>query len=128
MVLRKVANKISYTSAVEPAVKDYWAIFQLYGKVFDTVPTWEELEHIPWADPAKDLRKRPWVSKDLPFNSIFSCESSMFYFKKRKYSVIGQNLTDIPQVPKNYNDTPSILFSVNTDYHNPDSYFLAAIL
>lgn len=127
VILRKVADRISYTSAVEPAVKDHWAIFQLYGKVFDTIPSMEELDHIPWADPAKDLRKRPWCNKDLPVNGIFSCESSMFYFRKRKYSVIGQNLSDIPQVSKNYNDTPSIFFGVNTDYHNPDSYFLDAI-
>lgn len=127
VVLRKVTNQISYTSAVEPAVKDHWAIFQLYRKVFDTIPSVEELAHIPWADPAKDLRKRTWVNKDLPVNGIFSCESSMFYFRKRKYSVIGQNLTDIPQVSKNYNDTPSIFFGVSNDYHNPDSYFLDAI-
>jgi len=128
VVLRKVADEISYASAVEPAVKDHWAVFQLYRKVFDTIPTPEELSCVPWADPAKDLRKWPLVSKDLPVNGIFSCESSMFYFRKRKYSVIGQNLTDIPQVSKNYNDTPSIFFGVNTDYHNPDSYFLDAIL
>jgi len=128
VVLRKVADQISYTSAVEPAVKDHWAVFQLYGKVFDTIPALEELDCVLWADPAKDLRNRPWVSKDLPVNGIFSCESSMFYFRKRKYSVIGQNLTDIPQVSKNYNDTPSIFFGVNTDYRNPDSYFLDAIL
>lgn len=128
VVLRKVADKISYTSAVEPAVKDYWAVFQLYRKIFDTLPALEELDFVPWADPAKDLRKRPWVSKDLPVNGIFSCESSMFYFRKRKYSVIGQNLNDIPKISKNYNDTPSIFFGVNTDYHNPDSYFLDAIL
>lgn len=128
VVLRKVADKISYTSVVEPAVKDHWAVFQLYGKIFDAIPAVDELDRVPWADPAKDLRNRPWVSKDLPANGIFLCESSMFYFKKRKYSVIGQDLTDIPQVSKNNNDTPSIYFGVNTDYHNPDSYFLDAIV
>lgn len=127
VVLRKVADQISYTSAVEPAVKDHWAVFQLYGKVFDTIPAAEELAHIPWADPAKDLRKRSWVRKDLPVNGIFVCESSMFYFRKRKYSVIGQNLNDIPQVSRDFNETPHIFLGVNNDYHNPDSYFLDAI-
>ena len=108
VVLRKVTDHISYTSAVEPAVSDHWAIFQLYGKVFDTVPAMEELAGIPWADPAKEKRRHFWVSQDLPVNGIFCCESSMFYFRKRKYVLIGQNRTDLPQVSQDYNATPHI--------------------
>lgn len=126
VVLRKVSDHISYASRIEPCVKDHWAIFQLYGKVFDTIPTAEKLDGTPWADTAKDLRKIPWMSQ-LPVNGLFRCESSMFYFRKRKYSVIGQNMTDIPQVSEDYNETPDIFFGVNNNYHNPDSYFLDAI-
>ena len=57
VVLRKVTDKVSYASAIEPRVKDHWAVFQLYGKVFDTCPTLEQLYGIPWADTAKNKHR-----------------------------------------------------------------------
>ncbi|MBQ6718143.1 MAG: hypothetical protein IJN22_04520, partial [Clostridia bacterium] len=77
VVLRKVCDDISYTSCVEPNVRDIWIRFQLYKKVFDSIPTMDQLEQIPWANTENT-------------NGSFICESSMFYFKKRNYTVIGK--------------------------------------
>lgn len=127
VVLRKVADRISYTSAIEPAVKDHWAVFQLYGKVFDTCPTAAELEGIPWADPAKKHRNRPWFKKILPVNGVFWCESSMYYFRKRNYAIIGNNPKRIPIVSKNFNDIPSLFLGIDNAFKNTDTDILRAI-
>lgn len=128
VVMRKVANHISYVSSVEPYVKDYWAVFQLYGKVFDAIPTMKELESTPWADPIKKRRNSPYVSKDLPANGLFICESSMFYFKKRKFNIIGHNLDNLPTIPQGPNDIPSIFLGINHIAGNTDTDFLTIML
>lgn len=128
VVLRKVSDRISYTSRIEPRVSDHWAIFQLYGKVFDYCPSAEDLVNIPWADPYKERRNSPWFNQSVPINGLFLCESSMFYFRKRKYSVIGKNHKDIPCVSKNWNDTPSLFLGINHTGGNSDTDILMAIL
>lgn len=128
VVLRKVADHISYVSSIEPCVKDHWAIFQLYGQVFETVPTIEELKRIPWADPYKHLRNSRFFNQSVPVNGLFFCESSMFYFKKRKYVVIGKDMTDIPCVSTNYNDTPSLFLGINHIVGNTDTDILNALI
>lgn len=128
VVLRKVSDRISYSSRIEPRVSDHWAIFQLYGKVFDSCPTVDDLVSVPWADPAKKLRNSPWFNQELPINGVFFCESSMYYFRKRKYSIIGKNLDDIPIVSKKHNDTPSIFLGINHAARNSDTDLLTAIL
>ena len=127
VVMRKVTDRISYTSQIEPAVKDYWAIFQFYSKVFDVVPTLEQLENVTWADPYKKYRNRSWFNQSVPVNGLFVCESSMFYFKKRKYVIIGKNTADIPNVSDNFNDTPSLFLGINHTARNTDTDFLNAI-
>ena len=128
VAMRKVADKISYTSSIEPRVKDYWAVFQLYGKVFETVPTMEELESTPWADPLKKNRNSHYVTKNLPINGLFFCESSMFYFKKRKFNIIGHNLRNLPTIPQGPNDIPSIFLGINHIAGNTDTDLLTIIL
>lgn len=113
VVLRKVTDHISYTSSVEPNVKDIWAVFQLYKKIFDVCPTEEQLRNVPWADTDDS-------------NGEFICESSMFYFKTRNYSVIGNNIIGID--PDAYSGNSHIFFSVNKPWYNADSLILDAIL
>lgn len=128
VVLRKVGDSISYVSRIEPSVKDHWAVFQLYGKVFDHCPAPEELEGVRWADPARRQRKSHWFNKLLPVNGIFFCESSMFYFKKRKYAIIGNNRKKLPIISKNFNDTPGLFLGINHTGGNTDTDILTAIL
>lgn len=128
LVLRKVTDLISYTSVIEPRVNDYWAVFQLYGKVFDRIPTAEELESTPWADPIKRRRSSPYVSRDLPVSGLFFCESSMYYFRKRKYRIIGKDLRNFPPIPEGPNDIPGLFLGINHIAGNSDTNFLHAIL
>ena len=119
VVLRKVTDHVSYTSAVEPRVKDHWAVFQLYGKIFDGCPTKEELDNVPWADTAKD---EPTFCDEK--NGTFICESSMFYFRKRKYSIIGKNMCDLPY---DYHGNVHIFLGSNFVHTNADTSLLKRI-
>ena len=112
VVLRKVCDDISYVSSVEPNVKDIWVRFQLYKEVFDSLPTAEQLEQIPWANTENT-------------NGSFICESSMFYFKKRNYSVIGKNEKDL-EFP--FNNVINVYsFGMNKPWYNADTQILNAI-
>lgn len=92
VVLRKTFDDVSYTSRVEPNVKDIWAVFQLYGKVFDKVPTMEELKSVKWAEGKKYKKgeKASPFAEPNPIQGAFFCESSMVYFKRRNYEIIGK--------------------------------------
>ena len=126
VVYRKVGDEINCLSAIVPDIKEYWAIFQLYGAIFDTCPTAEDLKGIPWADPVKGHRKSRWAhTVDPEINGTFICESSLFYFKKRKYVVIGNDLTDFPT---KCNEHAYIFMGVNSPYANTDTDILNIIL
>lgn len=112
VVIRKVCDDISYTSYVEPNVRDIWVRFQLYKRVFDTCPTAEQLSNIPWA-------------KAENTNGSFICESSMFYFKKRNYTVIGKNEIDLDFAFNNIINVYS--FGINKPWYNADTQILNAI-
>ena len=109
VVLRKVCDDISYTSCVEPNVRDIWVRFQLYKKVFDTCPTAQQLINIPWA-------------KTENTNGSFICESSMFHFKKRNYSIIGKNEDDLEFTFNNVINVYS--FGINKPWYNADTQIL----
>lgn len=112
VVLRKVCDNISYTSCVEPNVRDIWIRFQLYKKVFDSLPAVDQLKQIPWANTENT-------------NGSFICESSMFYFKKRNYSVIGKNEKDL-EFP--FNNVINVYsFGINKPWCNVDTDILNAI-
>ncbi len=112
VVLRKVCDDISYISSVEPNVKDIWTRLQLYKKVFDSLPATEQLKQIPWANTENT-------------NGSFICESSMFYFKKRNYTVIGNNTDDLDFAFNNVINVYS--FGINKPWYNADTKILNAI-
>lgn len=112
IVLRKAYDQISYTSCIEPNVKDIWACFQLYKQVFDICPTMEQLKDIPWAN-----TKNP--------NGSFTCESSIFYFKKRNYVLLGKNKNDLDLDFNGYIN--GYFFGINKPWYNVDTQILNAI-
>ena len=69
--------------------------------------------------------KEAWIHKGNRISSLFTCESSMFYFKQRNDKVIcnrKEGLSDI--------DTTSlspIFWRVNQPWSNPDSQIVAAM-
>lgn len=128
VVLRKVTDHISYTSSVEPSVKDHWAIFQLYGKIFDHCPSADELIGVPWADPYKKWRRYPCCDQNVPRNGLFLCEGSMYYFRKRKYVLIGKDRSDVPCMPDGRGDTTMLILGCNHSGGNSDTDLIYAIV
>ncbi len=117
VVLRKVANDITSPSSIVPEVKDYWAVFQIYQKLFDHCPNPNELEGVPFS---------PVTSGIYPsVDGTFICESSMLHFKRRKSVVIGRNLNRIPQ---QYNRGSFLFIGINSPYANSDIDLLNAVL
>jgi len=121
VVLRKVTDQISYRSGVEPKVRDLWAVFQLYGKIFNDCPTMEEIKGIPLANTAKHMQSSDICAEA---KGTFVCESSMFYFKKRKYQLIGKDLNGMPEMYYRYN---FLFFAINKPWYNVDAKLLDAI-
>ncbi len=103
----------SWSSSIVPEVKDYWAYFRLFDGVYDTVPQGICIHDL-----------KPARIHDGGMFSCFTCESNLFYFKRRKYQVIG-NASN-----KTFSEEKSnahIFFGINRPWTNPDSAFLAAM-
>lgn len=113
IVLRKAGDKVNQYSSIEPQLKDYWAIFQLYNAIFDECPTAEQLENISFV-PTQD-------------NSIFTSESSLFHLKKRNYRIIGNNQDNLPDC-HNSNGLSFVFWGISTQWGNPEHDILTAIL
>ncbi len=127
VVMRKVADHISYASQAEPTVRDIWPVFQLYGKAFAHCPTMEELHGVPWADPSWKDREGycpSYPDGDIPYDGAFYCEGSMFYFRRRGHRVLGRDLENLPE--KRY-VTASIFLTSNYGRTNCETEFLNAI-
>ena len=78
-VLMQLVNcYASWTSCIVPEVKDYWACFRLFDGIYDTVPNDVDLLSL----------KDALIHQGQKISSIFTCESNMFYFKRRNYKVM----------------------------------------
>lgn len=113
IVLRKVGDKVNQYSYIEPQLKDHWAVFQLYNKIFEKCPTKAELENIPFV-PTRD-------------GSTFTSESSLFHLKKRNFCVIGNDPHNLPEVT-NRNGLSFVFWGISTQWGNPELDILTAIL
>ena len=124
VVVRKVTDTVSYTSRVEPNVKDIWPIFELYGKIFDDCPTAADLKGVPIANAAVLPCENAFGVKRSRYRGTFLCEGSLFYFRKRKFVHLGNN---VRKLPRGYNNV-SIFLGYNTARGNADSKLLEAIM
>lgn len=115
ILIQKVCSQASWQSSIVPEIKDYWAVFRLFDGVYDDVP-----ENVN----ADNLKEARIISQNKIY-SAFCCESSMFYFKRRKYQVIGHRRTD----SKEYDSAAytHIFLSVSNTHWDPDSLFLASM-
>lgn len=115
VVVRKLYDDISYRSHIAPEVADHWAVFQLYSKIYDHIPDLSELKGIKWANTGENFGK-------------FICESSLSYFKKRKYCIIGKDYKNITiySIKKRLNTY--IFFSINKPHYNADTLIINAII
>ena len=115
VVVRKIEDHISYRSAIVPEVADHWIVFQLYSKMFEELPDVSALNNINWANTGDAM-------------GTFVCESSLFYFKKRNYQVIGNNTNEVDIAVEKYRGNNFIFFSINMAHYNADTLLINAIV
>lgn len=115
-VLMQLVNcYASWTSSIVPEVKDYWACFRLFDGIYDTVPSDVDLPSL----------KDALIHQGQKISSIFTCESNMFYFKRRNYKVICNRKDLLSCLDTNSNN--SIFWGINKPWSNPDSQIVAAM-
>ena len=105
----------SWESRTAPDVKDYWARFRLFDGIYDTVPNDVDLLSL----------KDALIHQGQRISSIFTCESNMFYFKRRNYKVICNRKDLLSGLDTNSNN--SIFWGINKPWSNPDSQIVAAM-
>ena len=114
VLLQLIGCEASWTSALDPEVKDYWAVFRLFEGLYDTPPCEIDVEQLKLAS--------------LPYGSLLTpylcCESSMFHFKRRKYQLLG-NATAGPM--PDVNDQAPLTLGIDRPWLNTDSELLAAM-
>lgn len=105
----------SWSSSIVPEVKDYWANFRLFDGIYDTVPEVIDFSEL----------KEAKIFEDGMLTSAFSCESSLFYFKRRNYKVVC-NRKDLI---KDYriDEICNIYWGINRSWKNPDSVMIASM-
>ena len=107
VVVQKIKSKISYVSSIVPEVCDRWAVFRMFDGIYDST------EGI-------DIRKL----NEISFNSCpcFYTDSSMFYFKKRNYQIIGKG--PVPAIVPD-NPVTGLYFGISHASYDPDSDIIA---
>ncbi len=113
VAIRKIANHVSYVSSIEPAVSDIWPVFQLYDKVFDEVPQFEDVIELRYANTEHDS------------DGLFYCEGSMYFFKKRRYMGLGNFKIGLDNIDSNPSN--AIYFGINKPWYNADEMIINAI-
>lgn len=116
VLVQLMGCRASWTSCLDPEVKDYWADFRLFDGLYDTVPTSVDVRQLKPASLHAYRR----------MTSFFTCESSMFYFKRRKAQVIGNDAAYAAEQTVDPNPA-LVFFGVNRPWSNPDSDLLAAM-
>lgn len=105
----------SWSSTIVPEVKDYWAEFMLFDGIYDSVPEKVDLLEL----------KPAQIDEGGSITSLFTCESSMHYFKRRNYVVIGS--FPIQSIHNSKKGDASIFWGVDRAWVNPDSQILASM-
>jgi hypothetical protein len=125
VVIRKVKDHISYRSKMIPEVADHWIIYQLYCDFFDEIPDMSQLKDNNWA------YKEGRIAYNDPPNKksyYFYCESSLFYFKKRGYKVIGNNKKGIEENIDANKMGHHLTLGTPSNRYNGDTYLIDSIL
>ncbi len=113
IILRKVADYISYTSKIEPSVKNIWPVFQLYKKIFDTVPEIEVMKNTKFAKLQNGA-------------GTFYCEGDLKCFVKRNYKIIGNQKGRLPLL-KPHRHLQPVFLKINKPWYNADEIFIKYI-
>lgn len=99
-----------------PEIHDWWANFRLLNGIYEEIP--DSVDTARLTDATFIGRREP----------VFTCESNMFYFRKRHYKVIGNQR---PQRERyqylQKSEGRQIFLGISTEWHDPDSFFVAAM-
>ena len=116
IVIQKLSGHASWRSMLVPEICDYWLTFRLCAGIFDEPPTFEQACTLPDAlfDTAHGETPQFW------------CESSLVYFRRRKYKLLGNSDTGIDRLA-DLKEQQMVTFGNDYDHCNPDSEFIAAI-
>ncbi len=115
-VLMQLVNcYASWSSRIVPEVKDYWACFRLFDGIYETIPDDIDLQSL----------KDALIHQGGKVTSVFTCESNMFYFKRRNYKMICNGKDFLHNL--NTNSINSIYWGIDKPWSNPDSQIVAAI-
>lgn len=115
VLMQLVECYASWTSSIVPEVKDYWACFRLFDGIYDAVP--DDIDPL--------LLKDALIHQGSKMSSVFTCESNMFYFKRRNYKVICNRKDLLSGLDTNSNN--SIFWGINKPWSNPDSQIISAM-
>ena len=115
VLIQLIECRASWSSAFDPEIKDWWAYFRLFEGIYDAPP--------PEIDP--DRLSPVLFTESGRFCGQFICESSIFWFKKRNYVLLGNTGVD----PDRYMHTPetSVFWGINKPWTNPDSDLITAM-
>ena len=116
VLLQKIFDKSSWQCAMVPEIHDWWANFRLLNGIYEEIPDSVDTDR---------LTDATFIGRREP---VFTCESSMFYFRKRHYKVIGNQR---PQMERyqylRKSEGRQIFLGISTEWHDPDSFFVAAM-
>jgi hypothetical protein len=112
VAVQKIKHYSSWTSRVEPNVNDYWCVFRLFDKVFDKIPDIKQVLECSDVD---------FFVYNKFHTPLFSCESKLYYFKQRKYILLGNDTTRLDK----YKDMRSE--DLYFKDQNMDAYLLASM-
>ncbi len=115
ILMQLIECRASWSSAIVPEVKDYWAYFRLFDGIYDEIP--ENLDFVSLSDAN--------MLSGQKITGIFWCESSMYYFKRRSYRVIDNRRSLIEGIDSRKNC--SIFWGINKPWYNCDSALVAAM-
>ena len=121
VLMQLVDCKASGGSAIVPEIKDHWARFRLFYGIYDEIP--QNIDSFSLKDAS--------ILQPNRISSVFTCESSMFYFKKRKYKLLCKRKDlleelDWESIERN-NNFIHIFWSVDKPWSNPDSQIVNAM-
>lgn len=114
VVAQKIDGHPSWQSAIEPAVKDWWVTMRLFDGIYDD-PSEFDLSS------AKDAA----FSESGAITPLFTCESSITYFRRRKYVLLGNDKASAKKYQEK--NRCCVFMGVNHDTCNTDSSLLGAI-
>lgn len=115
VLMQLVSCTASWSSAIVPEVKDYWAMFRLFDGIYDSVPENVDAASLPEAQFCHMRELSP----------LFHCECSLFYLKRRNYKVLCNRKDLLPASDIGTNN--SVYWSINNRWENPDSLIVAAM-